>query len=187
MSYEEKRVLVRNYGTLASSSPLLVPIPTSPGHPQQKLHKLAAEGLRKLTAAASSGVHVVLLGASGWRPHRWTSREQYEDVLVQKYGSVEKGRRYLAFDSPHETGLALDLGCGGLEPRSATIEKQQATPLWKWLVENAWRCGWHPYEAEPWHWEFPVSLAAYRSGVADSGPQVCSADDGSCVETLDED
>lgn len=183
MSYEEKRVLVATYGTLPSNSPLLVPIPTALAHPPQRLHTLAAQGLAPMASAVATDLGIILLGASGWRPHRWTSRAQYESVLVEKYGSVAKGRLYLAFDSPHETGLALDFGCGGLEPRSSTIATQKQTPLFHWLVANADRFGWHPYKVEPWHWEFPVSLSAYHSGVADGTPptqMVC--EDGVCVE-----
>jgi LAS superfamily LD-carboxypeptidase LdcB len=128
------------------------------------MHVLAARGLVTMAAAAKEDIGIVLLGASGWRPHRWASLEQYEQVLVEKYGSVQRGRMYLAFDSPHETGLALDFECGGLEPRSATIPQQLLTPIHRWLVENAWKFGWHPYKVEPWHWEFPVSLDAYREG-----------------------
>jgi D-alanyl-D-alanine dipeptidase len=129
-----------------------------------------------------------LLVASGWRPHRWASREQYEQVLIQKYGSVAKGRLYLAFDSPHETGLAMDLGCGGLEPVSATIEKQKSTPLFKWLVENAYKYNFTPYRVEPWHWECRISLNAYDSGVADNTtPEpvtTCMDPNDVCIETV---
>ena len=144
-----------------------------------------------MSAAAKSDLGFELLGASGWRPHRWASRAQYEQFLIKKYGSVAKGRLYLAFDSPHETGLALDFGCGGLEPSSATIQQQQQTPVFHWLVANAWKFGWHPYKVEPWHWEFPVSVQAYQTGVAapgDAAPaSVCAEGDSECIEALTDD
>ena len=189
MSYIEQRVTTAYYGTLPRDSSLLVSIPTTPGHQPQYLHVLAAYALQPMAIAVKNDLGIVLLGASGWRPHRWASREQYEEVLVERYGSVAKGRLYLAFNSPHETGLACDFGCGGLEPRSATIPTQKRTPLFHWLVANADRFGWHPYEVECWHWEFPVSLNAYRSGVADPlGPsELPPCADGMCVEApLDE-
>ena len=34
----------------------------------------------------------------------------------------------------------------------------------RWLVENAWRWGWHPYLVEPWHWERWIPIDAYKSG-----------------------
>ncbi len=188
MSYEEKRVTVKVFGSLPGTSPLLVPIPTALTRPPQRLHKLAAAGLHTMAAAVATDIGVVLLGASGWRAHRWKNWPTYVNFVTEKYGSLERGRKFLAFDSPHETGLALDFGCGGLEPRSATIAQQQQTPLWHWLVANAWRFGWHPYKLEPWHFEFPVSLAAYKTGVADTNSApACSPDDLFCVEApLDE-
>jgi D-alanyl-D-alanine dipeptidase len=117
-----------------------------------------------MSEAVEEALGFPLLIASGWRPHRWTSRAQYEQVLIEKYGSVAKGRLYLGFDSPHEVGLAMDIGCGGLSPVSATIDRQKTTPLFKWLVEHAWEYEFTPYCVEPWHWEHRVSLTSYRSG-----------------------
>jgi hypothetical protein len=141
--------------------------------------------------AVRTDLGIELLSASGWRPHRWTDRAQYESVLVAKYGSVAQGRKFLAFDSPHETGLACDFGCGGLLPVSGTIAEQQRTPLWNWLVANAWRYGWSPYKVEPWHWEHWVDLASYKAGVLqpyssdDSGPITTCADPNDvCVEGI---
>ena len=74
-------------------------------------------------------------------------------MLIERYGSVERGSVYLAFNSPHETGLAFDIGSGGLSPTSATITQQRQTPLYRWLVEHAHKYGISPYSAEPWHWE----------------------------------
>jgi len=164
MSFIEDRVTTKEFGSLPGDSELLVNVPTSPGHAQQRLHKLAAAALIPMSEAVEKDLRFPLLVASGWRPHRWTSRAQYEQVLIEKYGSVAKGRLYLAFDSPHEVGLAMDLGCGGLSPVSATIDQQKTTPIFKWLVEHAWEYGFTPYKVEPWHWEHRVSLTSYQSG-----------------------
>jgi D-alanyl-D-alanine dipeptidase len=189
MSWNEMRTPVSVFGSLPSDSPLLVPIPTTPGHRPQRLHVLAAAAFAHLADAVRADLQIELLAASGWRPHRWTSREQYETALIEKYGSVARGRLYLAFDSPHETGLACDFGCGGLAPVSATIAEQQRTPLHKWLVLNAWKHGWHPYKREPWHYECWVPLDSYLSGkltptaADDSGPvTTCSDANDVCVE-----
>lgn len=165
MSYDEKRVTTKVYGSLRAGSELLVPVPTSPGHAPQMLHKLAAHGMDPMAAAVKRDLGIELQVASGWRPHRWDSREEYEKTLIARYGSVQEGRLWLAFDSPHETGLAADWGCGGLSPVSATRDAQMQTPLFRWLVAHAWEYGWHPYKMEPWHWEYPIPLAAYQSGV----------------------
>ena len=187
--YVENRVTTAEFGPLPANSPLLVDVPTAPGHQQQRNHVVTAGYLIKMSAAAEQSLGYPLLIASGWRPHRWTSRAQYEAILIQRYGSVAKGRLYLAFDSPHETGLACDFGCGGLQPVSATIPQQKETPLFKWLVDNAWMFGFTPYKVEPWHWESRISSAAYLSGVPDASPSatdvaapVCSPDDPNCVE-----
>ncbi len=204
MSYEEKRVLVKVYGSLPATSPFLVPVPTAPGKPQQKLHVLAATGFGALASAALHDLGLVLLVASGWRPHRWASFDQYRSVLVSKYkealvGKLHRpvndeevfayGRKFLAFDSPHETGLAVDFGCGGLSPVSATITQQKQTPFFNWLVGNADRFGWTPYKQEPWHWEHCVSLAAYRTGhpqpdIPNIPPAACDGE--MCVEATDD-
>jgi hypothetical protein len=188
MSYTENRVTTKEFGSLPSDSPLLVNVPTAPGHSQQRLHVLAADKFTKMSATVESDLKFSLLAASGWRPHRWTSREQYEQVLIAKYGSVARGKLFLAFDSPHETGLACDFGCGGLMPISKTIAAQKQTPLFAWLREHAWEYGFTPYMVEPWHWEIRLSLPSFQSGqpdpppVADPTPPVCDPDDPNCIE-----
>lgn len=172
MSYEERRVRVRIYGTLPRDSSLLVPVPGVWGKPR-RLHRLAAEALAKLAEAVERDVGVGLQLASGWRKHKWESRKQYEQYVIAKYGSVREGGKWLAYDSPHETGLAMDIGTGGLWPTKSTRDAQRKTALHRWLVENAHAYGWHPYKVEPWHWEYPLSIVAYQSGVIaedDPGP-----------------
>lgn len=166
MSYEEKRIKVKNYGVLPGSSPLLVDIPGTGGRPR-KLHTLAAAAFREMAAEVKRALGIELQAASGWRRHRWRSWEHYEETIKRKYGSVRQGRRWLAYNSPHETGLAVDFGVGGLEPSRKTAEAQRQTELFAWLKENAYRFGWHPYKVEPWHWEFPVSKAAWGGGVVE--------------------
>ncbi len=173
-AYAERRVSVRLYGTLPTTSPLLVPVPGT-GCGPKRLHVLAAKALARMSAAAEQALGLPLLLASAWRAHRWESRAQYEAVVIAKYGSLAEGRRWLAFDSPHETGLAIDIGVGGLTPSRASVDAQRKTPLHQWLVAHAWEFGWHPYKVEPWHWEHAISLAAHRSGVLaadDPGPPI---------------
>lgn len=166
MSATENRVTVAEFGSLPTSSPLLVPIPSS--GTAQRLHVVAAGYLAELSAAVKGDLGLEVLIASGWRPHLWASWQAYADAMVAQYGSVEQGRLYRAFSSPHETGLAVDFGCGGLTPNSKTITWQKTTALWKWLDNRAHEFGFTPYLVEPWHWEARISLGAYRSGVADS-------------------
>ena len=158
----EPRVRTSDYGVVADNDPRLVPVPST-GTPQ-KLHWYAAKALTELSAAARSAGHDIRV-ASGWRPHRWRNRKHYEQVLLERYGSIAKGKRYLAFNSPHETGLAFDIGTGGLSPTSATISIQRQTPLYKWLAANAGSYGITPYSAEPWHWEVRAPLSVWEQVV----------------------
>jgi LAS superfamily LD-carboxypeptidase LdcB len=192
MSYIEHRTTVAVYSSLPAVSHLLVPVPTTAGYPQQRLHTLAATALAPMSQAVQAALGFPLVSASGWRPHRWASREQYEQVLIAKYGSVSRGQLFLAFDSPHETGLACDFGCGGLMPVSATIAQQKTTPLWRWLYTHASDFGWTPYEVEPWHWECWVPLDNYQSGAPaapeppPAEPLVCDPDTQCCEAPADE-
>lgn len=181
MSYVEDRVRVRRYGTLPRDSKLLVPI-AGVGR-SRRLHTLAAAAFERMRAAVLEALEVDLRAASGWRPRRWASWADYERTVIKRFGSVREGRRWLAYQSPHETGLAVDFGTGGLWPTRSTVAKQRATPLHGWLVENAHRFGWHPYKVEPWHWEYPLPFAAWETGILEAEDD---ADDDDPVEEVDE-
>lgn len=166
MSMTENRVRVRDYGAMPSNDPRLVPVPSS--QLQRKLHWLAAEALARMRTACLADTGIDLLVASGHRNHRWKGRDEYEAYLIETYGSVEKGRIWVAYDSPHETGLCVDFGTGGLSPNSKTAQKQKKTKAYLWLSENAHHFGWTPYLPEPWHWEYNCGIMPYmaaRSGV----------------------
>ncbi len=180
----ERRVKVSVYGTLAADSRLLVPVPAaSPG--PKRLHAAAARALTAMSAAVRDDLGLELKIASAWRAHRWTSRAQYEAVLVQRFGSIAEGKRWLGFDSPHETGLAIDIGVGGLWPSRSTADAQRRQPLHQWLVARAWEFGWYPYKVEPWHWECPLSLQAFKTGVV--GPGDLTPPEGALTFCGDED
>jgi phosphatidylserine/phosphatidylglycerophosphate/cardiolipin synthase-like enzyme len=60
--------------------------------------------------------------------------------------------------SNHNEGRAVDLYCalhgaGTLSADSGHIPRWRESWLHAWLVDNAARFGFHPYEPEPWHWE----------------------------------
>lgn len=172
MSYQEQRVRTKVYGSLSGESELLVKVPGVRGK-SRRLHVLAAAAMTAMAEVIKRELDIEIQLASGWRRHKWKSKEQYEQTVIKRFGSVREGRKWLAFSSPHETGLAMDIGVGGLWPTKSTREKQKKTPLHKWLVEHAHEYGWHPYKLEPWHWEYPLSLEAYQSGVIaedDEGP-----------------
>ena len=128
------------------------------------MHTLTYERFLKLSeAAVEAGFEVPLL-ASGWRRKKYSTREEYNAAMIEKYGSVAEGRRWIAYESPHMTGLAIDFGNNGLYPKSATNSQQKQTPFFKWLKENAHRFGFTPYKREAWHWEVKVPMDNYASG-----------------------
>ena len=161
--YTQNRVKVGDYARLPTSSPLLVNVPTT-GSVQQRLHRLAAVRLLALSKAAAGAGFPNVTVASGWRPHRWKSFEHYKEQMIARYGDFATGRRWVAYNSPHETGLAIDFGSHGLAPRSATNERQKQTRFFKWLVANAHRFGLTPYKNEAWHWEAKIPREAWVSG-----------------------
>lgn len=166
--YTENRVRIsQGYEEIRDSNDSrLIEVPTVPGRATQKLHYLAATRLLVLIAdAATAGFPDVRI-ASGWRRQRFTSREHYEQEMKRQYPNktLAEARRLVAYQSPHMTGLAIDFGNNGLEPRSATIAQQKETDFFKWLKANAHYYGLTPYKYEPWHWEVKVPLDAYASG-----------------------
>jgi hypothetical protein len=191
MSYVEQRVRVKNYGSLPRSSPLLVRVPGVGG--PRLLHVLAAAAFERLRTAAMADIEVDVLLASGWRKRRWATFAAYEAEVVRRFGSLAEGRRWLAYASPHETGLAMDIGSGGLRPTRSTVKRQRKTALHQWLVERAHEFGFHPYKVEPWHWEFPLSFAAWKLGEVEafaaweSGEVEADDDDSDVLEEADDD
>ena len=160
--FVQNRVRRDDYGTLPADSPLLVPVESS-GRPQ-KLHVLAAKRLDALKRAAARDGFTDIKVASGWRPHLWRDYNHYEQTMINRYGSVAEGRKWVAYKSADETGLAVDFGSHGLEPRRATNERQKQTPFYQWLVNNAHRFGFTPYKVEAWQWEVKVPRDAWASG-----------------------
>lgn len=95
--------------------------------------------------------------------------------------AVRIGRKTVATpgSSPHHTGRAVDLDMGrlpghtGLSSAAANVAWQRQQPWYRWLVCNAASFGFHPYNREPWHWEYTPPPAP-PSGPA-PGPRPLSA------------
>ena len=163
--YTENRVYIRDFSPITDSNdPRLIEIPTIPGRAAVKLHILAAIRFHELQMAAIEAGFPEPLAASGWRRKTYATREQYNAAMIANYGSVAEGRKWVAYQSPHMTGLAVDFGNNGLYPRSATNRQQKQTPFFKWLVKNAHRFGFTPYKREAWHWEAKIPKESYASG-----------------------
>jgi len=84
--------------------------------------------LRMKRAAAADGLNLLVL--SGWRSM------QRQSQLYRSPHSAPVARPGF---SRHQSGHALDLNAGtpGVHP---------------WLVKNAWRWGFLPFQPERWHW-----------------------------------
>lgn len=161
MSYVQNRVYLKDYASLPANSLLLAPIVTALGHKQQYVHHLLVKPFMDMDAECFSDIGVHLLCASGRRDCPWPNETAYEKAMIAQYGSVKKGQKYRAFQSPHQTGLCIDLECGGLAPISKTIPNQRQTRLYAWLVENIYKWGFTPYLEEPWHIEYKIDPASY--------------------------
>ena len=166
----------------SDNQPLLVPVPSSGN--QQKLHRLAAKRLEELNKkwiADNPGVEELKV-ASGWRPkafdsvsayHTWCRKMGYwlpatygpgPSSQTNTYKGGSKCTKKKAFNSPHETGLAIDFGNNTLEPRSKTDAIQKQSKAFLWLFKNAHLFGITPYIEEAWHWEIKVPLEAWITG-----------------------
>ena len=167
--WQENRVRVVDMGGSlvgAAAENLLVKIPDqwTTGSKIRKLHKLAMARVEAIiVSAAAAGITLSVVSA--WREHKWKSYESYKAKMIQEYGSLKEGKKMRAFDSPHETGLAVDWGKpSGLEPKSKTISAQKKTKAFAWLQQNAHLFGLTPYKEEPWHWEMKITKEAYITG-----------------------
>ena len=206
--FSEARVYVSDYGQLDRNAEVLVNVPSS--GPQRKAHKLVVKRFLAMSEAwVKDTGNKPLLAASAWRPRRWPTKEAYEDAAVKKYAYkvpggtrqqiLKEARKWLAHVSPHETGLAIDIGNNGLSPNSRTNAAQKQSECYKWLVANAHKFGFTPYKHEAWHWECRLPKESWASGeeftddyatlVVKAGkggsvPKAGPASRGSCVSTL---
>ena len=178
--YKENRVYIEDYGGTIKdkNSNLLVPVSPSNG---RKAHVLVAKRWDAMKKAAKADGYTLSVG-SAWRPHKWKSRAEYEAKCIKEYGSVKDAAEYIAFNSPHETGMALDITGHGMTihtkapkgpnaeppagPRDRTQQKayHKSLPVWKWLHANAYKYGFTPYKSEAWHWEVRLPAKAWATG-----------------------
>jgi hypothetical protein len=116
----------------------------------------------------------LLLVVSGFRDPR--RQEQLWAQALRKYGSPEVARRWVAppGHSAHQTGRAIDFYLGGRNS-SGQVAVLRQKPAYHWLVANARRFGFYPYEAEPWHWEYNPPAGAGRPVPPAPGPTLRTA------------
>jgi len=83
--------------------------------------------------------------------------QQRQDLLfrraLQKYGSVNEARKWVAKVSSHRTGFALDLNFG-YPINSEYASAIEATDAYRYMRDVlAPKYNLSPYKKEPWHWE----------------------------------
>jgi hypothetical protein len=129
-----------------------------------ELHRLAAAAWTALVSAArSDGFGTpLLLPVSGYRSVK--RQEVLWQEALRKYGSREEARKWVAppGGSAHQTGRAIDFYLGGKNSSANAINLRKLA-VHSWLLANAARFGFYPYEREPWHWEYnPPARASER-------------------------
>ena len=124
------------------------------------LHRLAANALQAMiTAARAAGLTEPLLRpVSGFRDPARQAR-LWQRALA-KYGSPQEARKWVAppGSSAHQSGRAIDFHLGGRNA-SSSVAQLRTLPAYRWLVANARRFGFYPYQREPWHWEYNPPVA----------------------------
>ena len=72
---------------------------------------------------------------------------------VQKYGTEEKARKYVAKVSAHQTGAVIDIDLGGATKSENIPAFRNSKQFQDWadLAYNKYKMA--PYDEEPWHWE----------------------------------
>lgn len=144
-----------------------VVVVTGVGGKRVPLHRLAASAWQALvTAARRDGIAApLLLPVSGFRDP--ALQERLWRNALQRYGSPEEARKWVAppGGSAHQTGRAIDFYLGGSND-SRNVAQLRTLPAYRWLISNATRFGFYPYEREPWHWEYnPPATRAVESEV----------------------
>lgn len=125
------------------------------GGKKVRLHRLAAKHWQALVDAARTDGHAdpLLLPTSGYRSYAY--QKTLFDQAVVRYKSEAAARKWVAppGGSPHQSGRAIDFWMG-IANDSSNVDEQRKTAVWAWLVDNADRFGFYPYDNEPWHWEY---------------------------------
>ena len=120
-----------------------------------RLHRHAAMAWAQLLQAAlSDGIGGPLLHIiSGFRDPK--HQQKLWKRAIKKYGSPQQAPKWVAPPgrSAHQSGRAIDLYLGG-KIGSRYVTGLRKKPAYQWLVNNAERFGFYPYQREPWHWEY---------------------------------
>lgn len=126
------------------------------GRQRVSLHRHAAAAVdAMIRAARSDGLSEPMLRpVSGFRSPDRQAR-LWRQALA-RYGSPDEARKWVAppGSSAHQSGRAVDLYLAPDTTSSGNVAGLRNTVGYRWLVGNARRFGFYPYEREPWHWEY---------------------------------
>jgi len=185
--YKENRVRLFSFGKMDPKSPLLVSVASTKksSDVRSKLHVLAAARFNAMNEAFKREMKKkqgfrLLSGTRGQWPFTGATFQDYYKAIIKAYRSkypgkpdsyvFRKGSALKAYNSPHQTGLAMDLyyveGKRTMTATSSTIAQQKEMKAFKWLKANAHRFGMSPLKSpnEPWHWEVLIPRASWISG-----------------------
>jgi D-alanyl-D-alanine carboxypeptidase len=127
-----------------------------PERPEElrQVERQAYQAYRKMIGTAAAELSLDITSAKYLKIISAFRSPEYQKQLRRQ--SPRAGRAGLAVNSPHFTGRALDLYVGGepVSTRDGNRAQQTQTRVYRWLVKNAGRFGFHPYFYEPWHWEY---------------------------------
>ena len=127
------------------------------------LKKPTSARFKKFASKNNNAVNLKAALASNQSDHY----KLWEAMLKDEYnGNLSKGKKMRAWNSPHQTGLAIDFNNNGLTPmtKQISIAKQEESKAFKWLAKNAHKFGINPYKEEPWHWECLITRSSFISG-----------------------
>jgi hypothetical protein len=122
---------------------------------KKPLHQKTKQVWEQMVAEARrDGIaHPLLLVTSGYR----TPEEQADlfEAGKRKHGSAEEAKKWVASGgkSAHQSGRTIDFWLG-ISNKSENVAALRKTAAYQWLVTNAGRFGFYPYQNEPWHWEY---------------------------------
>jgi LAS superfamily LD-carboxypeptidase LdcB len=125
-----------------------------PGQGGHRLHREARDSfVRMQTAAEVEGVNLVI-------------EDSYRSPQAAGANASRSGNpNAVANFSAHSLGLAVDFRMShGRQNYSETTTRpmqnvvdMRESPVHKWLFLRGADYGWHPYQNEPWHWEYNPS------------------------------
>ncbi len=125
------------------------------GNKKVPVHRIAKVAWEKMIAAArADGLTApLLLPSSGYRSY--AHQQRLWEAGKIKHGSAAEARKWVAppGHSAHQSGRAFDLYLG-VPFGKKYVSQQKNTKAYQWMIRNAHRFGFYPYDREPWHWEF---------------------------------